>query len=169
MGCQRLVSNHIPWLCLVPGITQGSRVRGVPYFSCYTLGWDRARVRLQHRNVPAPIKLGGSDPVPPGGTPGNSVPGGGYLGAGVCCWGSKNTKDEKEEKDSEEEEGSVLDYPYLSCHCRVPGCLPWTFTCLSGGHWEIPQLSLTPTSPDFSCRWGFSQVLRKAHAIQLEM
>lgn len=32
----------------------------------------------------------------------------GYLGAGVCCWGSKNTKDEEEEKEGEEEEGSVL-------------------------------------------------------------
>lgn len=34
---------------------------------------------------------------------------GGYLGAGVCCWGSKNTKDEEEEE-REEEEGSMLGY-----------------------------------------------------------
>lgn len=52
------------------------------------------------------------------GSPWNCVPGRGYLGAGVCCWDSKNTK---EEKGREEEEGSILDCLYPSCHCRVSG------------------------------------------------
>lgn len=43
----------------------------------------------------------------------------GYLGAGVCSWGSKNTKDKEEER--EKEESSMLDCLYPSCHCRASG------------------------------------------------